>query len=665
LWFPDAGFLSLRIQLCRGEASTYYYLTMERKNPEMLTLLDFLEKAPRKIISRLYRNRNPGTGLVRGKDAVKTVYQETGKTEKISEVLAKLQQWKKSILAAVYLSENRGLSENEFYHIGGQGNMEEMSRFLHMLENNLLVYFRKSDEYTVHGFREFIHPVLDKTLPPADTESDDPGEWMGCRYFLSSHLMHFLGQVSLEKVKVTQKGEMHRKNRLALKDSFSFGNSLSSALGRGEVEFLFQFLLDEDCLLEHNGCLLLADKGESLARKDTIKVERAVFCWWHDRRMCSAAAALEKLSATYAPGIRIEKLCNLLWFYSGPAGLTLSHSPYHPESARGLTWEQLPVVIREMWYLGILHLFFQRGKIFSARFDNDYTRQLLSNTHSNSAGSCEPISLPNFETLLPPDTPTRQRYLVELLAEKLNDENLTRYRFTKESVIAGLQTGLDYRLLQETVQWLNLDSSSRRILEEWAACYQSSSFLDVLVLKITESRRLHELKTMPQFLELTREIIPGFGFIIPRRNKNAVRDFLHQFDLFPGDKDASRIHALPFVPEKEHMRDISSRLEYGPVQYLTNGASSMVTSHTNLKGRYASAPKNPSLLEKSKIVEYAVLTEKKVELSFVEKDRRRILIRPLHIIKKEGPVKVIATEIQTGHRNQYILDEVTSLRVIE
>ena len=83
------------------------------------------------------------------------------------------------------------------------------------------------------------------------------------------------------------------------------------------------------------------------------------------------------------------------------------------------------------------------------------------------------------------------------------------------------------------------------------------------------------------------------------------------------------------------------------------------------KEEKAGTVKISSMEQKTGLIEYAIAAEKKVEMSFMENERKRILVRPLHLVKGSEPVKIIATEIQSGHRNQYVLAEVTSLRVIE
>ncbi|NQY75396.1 MAG: hypothetical protein HRT90_11680 [Candidatus Margulisbacteria bacterium] len=81
--------------------------------------------------------------------------------------------------------------------------------------------------------------------------------------------------------------------------------------------------------------------------------------------------------------------------------------------------------------------------------------------------------------------------------------------------------------------------------------------------------------------------------------------------------------------------------------------------------KYVNPGKSPSHSEMLRVVDFAILTEKKIELSYVSKDKKRILIRPIHLLKNKEPILIIATEVYSGTRNQYPINEITSLRIIE
>ena len=75
--------------------------------------------------------------------------------------------------------------------------------------------------------------------------------------------------------------------------------------------------------------------------------------------------------------------------------------------------------------------------------------------------------------------------------------------------------------------------------------------------------------------------------------------------------------------------------------------------------------RNQNISDKIRIVDYAIIGEKILELSFIKAEKTRILVRPLHLIKSESPLRLIANDTQTGHRNEYPLSEVTAVRALE
>ncbi|MFC1585235.1 hypothetical protein ACFL5V_06795 [Fibrobacterota bacterium] len=630
----------------------------------MITLREFLEEAPRKVISRIFRKQYPNSGLVKGSRAIESMHAWAADGDRVRRVFAQLGNTERKIVTLVYLSENRGLSEAEFYCAFPDLKAEELSRMIHGLAREFLIYFRKNEKFTFHGFKDLMDVVIDFSSF-GTTEPVPEGEWVSYRHFLSSHFIHFLSRVRLGRINITRKGEIHRRDIQALKEQFSFGKGVSSAVGKREIWMFYHFLIQEDCLLEHDTILRLSQNGIDLTNMNTVNVEHKLFKWWHKNRWCGAAAGLEKLARAFCRGIEIERLADLIWFYSGPLAGTIGREKTYLDYAEGLTWEQLPGVIQELWLFGLVAFFIRKGRINRARFHPDYANQFLLKMHEeNGEAPSNPVSLPNFETLLPPRTRTSIRYKVEMTAERLNDDNMTHYRFTKASVIGGLQAGLDYQDFIQLIQWLNFDSGNRQILTEWASCYQSSTFMDALILKMEDKQRFHELVAIPQFIELVREIIPDYGFILPRQNREPVREFLHQFGLFPGELE-HKISAGPVTLQEGTEKAFSSSLPCGQVLYAFEDEENLFYGKGGGKGRYVSTSTAPSMVEKVRIIEYALITEKEVELSFMGTVPRRVLARPLHLIKDRGPVRIIATEITSGHRNEYDIEKATSLRVIE
>jgi hypothetical protein len=64
-------------------------------------------------------------------------------------------------------------------------------------------------------------------------------------------------------------------------------------------------------------------------------------------------------------------------------------------------------------------------------------------------------------------------------------------------------------------------------------------------------------------------------------------------------------------------------------------------------------------------LEAAIATEKTIEFSYPAPLPKRITLRPLLLLKHRDPVKLIGIEADSGHRNEYVLENMKALRIVE
>jgi hypothetical protein len=275
-----------------------------------------------------------------------------------------------------------------------------------------------------------------------------------------------------------------------------------------------------------------------------------------------------------------------------------------------------------------------------------------------------PISLPNLETLVPLDAPLERLAQLELVALKSNDEFMGRWRFSKESVIKGLQAGLTPEKFAGLLTWLGFEAHARQTLLEWAATYSSTMFLDTLVLKVSDPVRFRELQEIPQFLELITEVIPGYGFSLSRQNKPRVRELLHHFGLVPGE-DARRIAELaPVALAGAAQAWEFSKPDAGLPAYRETPGNLRVAP-PQPQDPASQASREQELAAKMETLEGAIAAGKKVEFSYAAPMLKRLSFKPLLILKHKDPPKVIGIEADSGHRNEYVLEQMKALRVLE
>jgi hypothetical protein len=322
-----------------------------------------------------------------------------------------------------------------------------------------------------------------------------------------------------------------------------------------------------------------------------------------------------------------------------------------------------------MWLLGLADFGMAKGRIAWLRPDREAIARLglaekgAAPVQTDAAAS-RPISLPNLESLVPLDSPLGRLHPLELVAQKSNDEFMGRYRFTKESVIQGLQAGLGMDAFKDLLGWLGFEAPARQTLLEWASTYASTLFMDALVLKVSDPVRFRELKEIPQFLELVTEVIPEYGFILSRQNKPRVKELLQHFGLVPGEDARRTLDLGPVSLSGSAQAWDLSRPDAGPPAYRESPGS-LRAPPQQPQEKNGQATREQELAVKIETLESAIAGEKKVEFSYAAPILKRISLKPLLLLKHKDPVKLIGIESDSGHRNEYVLEQVKALRIME
>jgi hypothetical protein len=373
----------------------------------------------------------------------------------------------------------------------------------------------------------------------------------------------------------------------------------------------------------------------------------------------------------------------MLWILSG----TYRKGYGDPKTA--FTWENLPKALQEMWLLGLADFGMAKGRIAWIRPDRPAMARAASLASppgdaapaaaeagtgappdetvaaaGPSITSSRPISLPNLESLVPLDAPLKRLAQLELVALKSNDEFMGRWRFTKESVIKGLQAGHSLDAFQELLAWLGFEAHARQTLLDWASTYSSTLFLDTLILKVSDPIRFRELREIPQFLELVNEVIPGYGFTLSRANKPQVRELLQHFGLVPGEDSRRFLELTPVTLAGAAQAWEFPRPEPWPPSYRESPGN-LRAPPPQPQDKASQTTREQEQAAKLEALETAIAGGKKVEFSYAAPTLKRIALKPLLILKHKDPPKVIGIEADSGHRNEYVLEQMKALRVLE
>ena len=274
----------------------------------MHSLLDYLTDAPKSYVIKLHRRQDPNVGLMQAAKVIQLVFDWAMDMPRLNKTLIEADTQGRHLLSLIYVSENRGVTEAELL-----GSLEgfppsQVLMLLGKLELELLIFSREADKSrTYHGFAEMAQIILpvvlkEKWITASNTtvtitSGIETANWISYRHFLTSHLCHFLCQIALGGIKITQSGEMHRKDQQELATRFAWGEKLSSAVPGEEVQLLLHFAVNANLVLQEDGVLFLAPEGKALLLCDRNHAWKLFVKWWTTSRVHGMAETLKAFSS--------------------------------------------------------------------------------------------------------------------------------------------------------------------------------------------------------------------------------------------------------------------------------------------------------------------------------------------------------------------------------
>jgi len=243
----------------------------------MILLTDFFTSAPKKYIAQIFKKQNSIRGVVQGKEVILKTLEWAKDENRLNNNLADLDQSEKLLLLAVYISEKRGLLESDMYSLAHGMNPSKISDTLFKFEDNMLIYCRRGDYYSFHGFADFFSIIVTRLLVESIPVDKKRNSWIGNASHLVSHSINFMAQIQLGRIKCTQKGEFHRRSTSLVIEKMTSGEILSSAVSSLELELNFQFLIDNKFILEDRGTLLLSKTGREFLNTPVKNMHLTLF----------------------------------------------------------------------------------------------------------------------------------------------------------------------------------------------------------------------------------------------------------------------------------------------------------------------------------------------------------------------------------------------------
>ncbi|WP_028611137.1 helicase-associated domain-containing protein [Paenibacillus harenae] len=138
---------------------------------------------------------------------------------------------------------------------------------------------------------------------------------------------------------------------------------------------------------------------------------------------------------------------------------------------------------------------------------------------------------PNGEILAAPDCPFTVRWELELVAERISEEQMAVYRLEASTVARALENGRTRQTIRRTLEAASgeaLPIAVEALLETWTNRACRSEFAEVVLLRCDNDQMAHIAENHPGVKALLLEKLGAIDFIVDKSNLNEIRRLLQQ-----------------------------------------------------------------------------------------------------------------------------------------
>lgn len=601
----------------------------------------FLENCPRKYLGQLHAKITGQKGLVQSKEMIEQLnLHHTQNSPNKSQFSAE----DAACIEALYLRGAYGISESGFSRLLPHLNPSQIQEKIRGWEGQQLLYARKG--LTFFGFRD----LLDKWAPQGNPPPT-PVEKISFQDFLIKHLMVFLAMVKNQQVKLTQKGELHRKFLVDYFHSCHYINHLIKSARVPELEFILNYCTENKLIVPSQGQYTLTETGHLITGLTWSELEHKILDWWGEKRFPGAHQLIRWIHSQPHHHFELEPFEYwLIPFQKTP----FSVGENHKEKKGKGSWEGCSPLLQEMWLLGLLDFSISQGKITGILTRGPYGSDLKTYVTGD------------FMMYLPIPTRPRYLFLAAALCLSVKDDRISQYRITRESLLLGIENGLDPQECWEFFLAQG-DGPVLNSVKEWLeSVTQIEIFNQTTLLKIKDSTLLQELENWSEFQSYVWEKIPQYGYRILPQHENTIRELLSRLNYFP------QKHSIPNIPsplpdmgtEAPFTRpgELDESEEVGEVTIYHWGPEIRTLPNTSAK---AVKSEIQTELEIKRILELAILTEKMIEVCLHDSTKEKKWYRPIHLLKNTAVPKLIATDVQSGQRWETQLEKIFRVKLLD
>lgn len=492
----------------------------------MYSVQIFLENMEKPLLRTMHAKAYGQQGLLNNSRILSDTVSFFADVKRFAAFFEKLEPWQKTILALIYGSGPRGLELSELRLAVPAEKRDALEPFTLASAKDLYLWRAKTERgtFVYRGFLDFAGCV---PLCPGKTGKVADIRYTGYMGMLDWHVCEVLASVKLGKLRMNGTGNLHRRSLQVCEETLTFSKAVSPEAAHDEIVLILQFLSGKRWIYQENSLLHVAPVAFDFLKRSGFRLRNEILVWWLAERFHGDTEHFKLFLRALDGGMSAASAERLFWPFDPSCCLPGA-------DAVSVVWSSLARPLRELWMLGFVDFAVDKEQRIVSIAASDWSREWISSEMSPVPGS-QISTLPNFEMIVSVSSAPRVLFMAACLASVQNDEPFLRFILKRETYMEGLMSGFAENEAKSFAEWIAAPENVSLALAEWNASHFGASFRTVRLLKISNDEVRKNLEKFPQFVEMTEEVIPGYGFVIKTEFEKKIRELLHHYGLEPAE----------------------------------------------------------------------------------------------------------------------------------
>lgn len=578
----------------------------------MISLLEYLDKAPSSLLQKIYQRFKSGSGLVSNAQVREKVLEWAMSKERISQTL---EQWTADEilwLKQLYLSGVQGWNSEKMARIVAAGDRFRVTPWLDRVAWEFLGARIRHPQLHWVGFKEISEIIM--SLPQPNSTVECELEFTDYGNFFALHFYRLAAFAKLAKIKLNQSGDLNQKSRKSLADTFWSKPNLGGSAPDLELDLLLS-------LFECNGYL---NKSDSLLGLETDFEDCALDFEEMFPSLLHHWLLTQKLESTW--------LHLVLGMVQSPINsLQIAQILGYKGIADELpSFEQLPKILKEMYFLGLISIARQAGKVHYIALARRGLRILNRELSSEMQGV---FATPNFEVHLPCTSVGMVHFYLECMAGLEKEGPMLKYVLKKDLFYDAMKQPQNLSKISDFLSRLNLPPVVSSATSEWLLLTSSIQSHDVLWISIENADLRSKIFALPEIQSLALGIDPNRGFSVVSKYFDQVKILLSTFGLqILGSQPKPSSHKQHNTLGVSHFGEIQFDYQH----HEPREAVELQLSDSFVFGRHS---RELDFGQRLRVLEYAILNDQAVELMDAKGVVYDVFL-PVRILKQTNPIRV-------------------------